>query len=1108
VARAAGAEQTQQERSHAGIFNAAFAGLPGYARGVRWLLPLVCLHVACDDAASDDVLVFDAGLADAAAPLACEEDCVERGICLPPLRDDCGEGSFARVDGTCAESWPCPEGWSRASDGYGCVGPDALRDDCPEGSFAVPGGDCTEPWICPDGWSRAERGGCEPPPDREDCPEHSVPLPWGRCSEPWICLEGWRHREDGPGCLPAEPDCPDGAPATPSGLCLTGDVFEDCGDDVWGPRPWPEGTVYVDAAAVGGGDGTRERPLATLEAAVDAVPRGGTIALAAGEYVARSPPAGVTVGGRCAARTRLVGRLALRSGRAHIRDLALQDVAVTNTATFTRVDIRPTVGFGVGARTSGSDLRVSGALTLIDGTRFDCARCAFDGGLEPGLGAQRGAALTLSQSVVRGTDDRRGALTLLGGTASLEDVAIESADHGLWVQGTSALDATGLALHSGSFGLIAFAETTVDLHHVAATCATPGQCDAFQVQGAARLDGRWVDASGYNAVVSGFEPGCVVTLRDAVARDSGLLAHAREGARIELIDAVHLGPATVSLVAEHDGSMVTGAGLVTRVGDGLSVFAQESGQVVVTDADLRSSDAVVSLESESTLEMARVVFEGRLVAHDSTATLSDVVAHLPGAAQAGAVGGALTMRRVVVTGDADALDTAAIIVSDGTRGHLEDVDLRYEGSAGIVATGAELTLRRARVRAGSEGELEGRARISAAVVISDAEATIDASRFEDGAGPILTALTGSELEMTRVFGAGQEGVILSEARATLDALRLEDVQTAGVWAQESELVIDRAVVRGVRPERRVLGGIVVTGSTVSLTDIEISDTEVVGLGVVGAVEGTLSRVTIRDIRRAGLTSQADAVFVVGSAHLALDSLSLLRSQRGGLALAGPGTADLGAPSVTARNVSVVGPTRDDASVGAASVIATFGSRLELSGARIVDGVTVGLGARHGAQIQLRAVEARSLRPRRGSVFEVAFGLYSDSGARIHATDLRVVDAADVGVWVGPNSSFEGIRVEVSDTRAWDLPGNGLRVSGGHLQLDGFASVDNDEAGVAVAPGVADLRCGRIAGNRVGVRRAQANTVLLDEVDIEGNADGPDSCDPSCVDRAPDPPELD
>ena len=97
---------------------------------------------------------------------------------------------------------------------------------------------------------------------------------------------------------------------------------------------------------------------------------------------------------------------------------------------------------------------------------------------------------------------------------------------------------------------------------------------------------------------------------------------------------------------------------------------------------------------------------------------------------------------------------------------------------------------------------------------------------------------------------------------------------------------------------------------------------------------------------------------------------------------------------------------------------------------------------------------------------------------------------------------------MSGTRARQLRGSGLRVSGGHVDLDGVALVGNDGPGLAVGPGSAKLRCGRIAGNRVGVQRAQANTVRLDEVVVEDNELGPELCEASCVDRPPPPADLD
>ncbi|RLB56456.1 MAG: hypothetical protein DRI90_18685 [Deltaproteobacteria bacterium] len=58
----------------------------------------------------------------------------------------------------------------------------------------------------------------------------------------------------------------------------------DCGQGRWGDIPVQPGTLYVDAAYSGSGDGSASQPFTTIGAAVDAATDGALIAVAAGTY--------------------------------------------------------------------------------------------------------------------------------------------------------------------------------------------------------------------------------------------------------------------------------------------------------------------------------------------------------------------------------------------------------------------------------------------------------------------------------------------------------------------------------------------------------------------------------------------------------------------------------------------------------------------------------------------------------------------------------------------------------------------------------------------------------------------------------------------------------
>lgn len=116
-------------------------------------------------------------------------------------------------------------------------------------------------------------------------------------------------------CTPDTPDPvpedtgvpPDTELGCPEGEIADGDscVPEACGTGPWGLLEVDDDSVYVDASATDGGDGTAEAPFATLQAAVDAVAGGAgpMVAIAAGTYVEsfaiQTEQAGIHLAGRC-----------------------------------------------------------------------------------------------------------------------------------------------------------------------------------------------------------------------------------------------------------------------------------------------------------------------------------------------------------------------------------------------------------------------------------------------------------------------------------------------------------------------------------------------------------------------------------------------------------------------------------------------------------------------------------------------------------------------------------------------------------------------------------------------------------------------------------------
>ncbi|MDP6935529.1 MAG: right-handed parallel beta-helix repeat-containing protein, partial [Myxococcota bacterium] len=80
-------------------------------------------------------------------------------------------------------------------------------------------------------------------------------------------------------------------------------VPEACGTGTWGDLQTDGDTIYVDASAEAGGDGSKDRPFTVIQEGLDAQGEDGMVAVAAGTYVENlqmnSDHSGVHLAGRC-----------------------------------------------------------------------------------------------------------------------------------------------------------------------------------------------------------------------------------------------------------------------------------------------------------------------------------------------------------------------------------------------------------------------------------------------------------------------------------------------------------------------------------------------------------------------------------------------------------------------------------------------------------------------------------------------------------------------------------------------------------------------------------------------------------------------------------------
>lgn len=216
------------------------------------------------------------------------------------------------------------------------------------------------------------------------------------------CATGFRHDGRG-GCTPELADCPNGQLAVPGET--TCHAVAACKGRFGDAKPGPD-TVYVDATTAGG-DGSIDKPFATIQAALDAARDGATIAIAAGKYPeALKIRKRVIVQGACAASVELAGAGEFTSvdvtATAELRDVAVSGsgfgIVVTNAkdVILDRVHVHDTKSGGVYVANGGPGASATLRASLVERAT--------------GAGATAGSGtLTIERSLIRDTraDTRR-----------------------------------------------------------------------------------------------------------------------------------------------------------------------------------------------------------------------------------------------------------------------------------------------------------------------------------------------------------------------------------------------------------------------------------------------------------------------------------------------------------------------------------------------------------------------------------------------------------------------------------------------------------------------------------------------------------------------------
>lgn len=722
--------------------------------------------------------------------------------------------------------WECPSGWTTSPVG-GC-GPKAWVCDGDGASSAgcdaagAPATDGSELRRLADGgiggaWF--EPGDPDGPPTGERSPVAESP-----------CPTGWTRAEDG-WCAPSlSDDCGPRGGALPDGRCLD-ETFAACPSGAFpSPPDLPDGArvVYVRAGAAAGGDGTAERPYATIRDALLAPATSRAwILLAAGQYREESAVSvigeALHVVGACADRVTVVGaRIEQESNQATFYALGTRGALDLRGVTVSGERVGLYVGRGASARASGVRFernRRAAVVAVEGGTRVDMEDSLIVGtrptGADDGMGVdvELGAALTMRR--VRVVANTNVGVSMNGArgpvTATLDEVVIEGTlrsatrERGWGVlvdRGSAEVTRSWVGGNEGVELMLRGSDTRASLTDVRVAGARSPESEALadgvQVQSGAALAARGVVVEGH--VGTG-------------------IAVANEGSRLEMNRCAVRGQSP-----ERDGPS----------GNGLDVQGGASAALTEVMFVANAGVSVVASGEGSVVELSDAVVRG-------APTPPRPGVHSGLQAQHG---GAITARRTLVEG----------FTSHGAQAYGEGSRLALESSVvrDIVGTGGE----QSGFGFGALARLGGA--VQARGVLFERCAGI--SLLAGGDGSRLT-VEGCAVRHTlpRWEGLWGRAVEVTTGRVSLEVSHtlLEDSVEAGVFLAESgvEARLDDVWIVGVRPGTRGLGcgvmafaGARLTASRLAISDVAGAAVLATPIGGRGDAVATLEDAFIRRVR--------------------------------------------------------------------------------------------------------------------------------------------------------------------------------------------------------------------------------------------------------------------
>lgn len=744
--------------------------------------------------------------------------------------------------------------------------------------------------------------------------------------------------------LLAVPSCKEEKPTPASPECGEGEVAdgntcvpESCGTGTWGDLPVDDETVYVDADAPEGGDGSEAHPLTGIQAGLDlAASQGATlVAVAAGTYTefvsVSGDHGGIHLAGRCMDLVHLDGSGTEDEGVAVGLDLGYLAFEVSGI----RFENGAATGVMIG---SGQiwmhDVTIQGALygglilfPFYQRTPLDLVleRATLASNTSVALYLESGATATVTDVVIQDTlEDYRGAgigvNVVTGAQATLDRVTVErSVRYGLYAgfEGAS-IEATDLVIQG----------VGPDSN------GTLGRGIEIDEHGSVTLERALVEGATDRGIFVGHE-GSVLTIRDSTIRgtvpvkveESGRGIEAMDGAQVVVEDSVlednvevgvmAFDTATLSLIRTTvRGTQVNGNGEFGR-----AVEVNTGGQVTLQESVLEDNEGqALSVRGASGATVQDCDITGNGLddgSYGAVITVSD-------GSSVTIQGSRLQDNRPIGVG----------VREEGTVATLEDTEITgmrpdYRGAFGraVEATlGAQVTI----TRCTFDGNVEmGVAAFNEGTLVQVTESTVSKSTvgWSDNAasayGLLSTEGAVIQIQSSDILDNDGPGILGHLwGHISCDDCRIEGNRFAGVVSVcGGEAVVTRSTIQGTTRDPNLLGGAGVYGwpwegddPFIVLDEVIIQGNEIAGLWLAGPGSYEVTRSTIAggvgvpfgDGDRCG-----DAVLALegveawdGESGLLLEECTFQGSTRAGIFLDGA-SASLSGNTYTGNEVDLV-----------------------------------------------------------------------------------------------------------------------------------------------------------------------------------------------------------